>query len=74
MAIDQMIKKLNESGKFNKPIVTEVMPLTKFWEAEAYHQGYYDAHPDNPYIQSVSRPKVEKFKKLYKDKLKKEYM
>jgi len=48
---------------FNKPIVTEIVPLTKFYKAEGYHQNYFRTHSDQPYCQVVIRPKVEKFEK-----------
>lgn len=64
---------LDKQGDFKKGIVTEIKPLNKFWPAEDYHQDYYRLNPDNPYIQSVSRPKVEKFEKQYQQYLKKEY-
>ena len=64
------IQKLNESGKYDRPIVTEVSPYKSFWVAEAYHQDYYEHHPENPYVQSVSKPKVEKIARLFKDLLK----
>ncbi len=64
---------LDNSGKYSKPIVTEITPYSKFWMAEDYHQNYYEIHPNDSYIRSVSRPKVEKFMKEYKDKLKPEY-
>lgn len=67
------IKKLDDSGEFPRPIVTELTPYQEFWTAEAYHQDYYEAHPENPYVQRVSRPKVEKVEKKFKDILKKAY-
>lgn len=67
------IKKLDASGKFANPIVTEVAPYKEFWVAEAYHQNYYEIHPENSYVRSVSRPKVEKVMKTFKDILKPEY-
>lgn len=67
------IKKLNDSSAFKRPIVTEVNKYEEFWVAEAYHQDYYEAHPENSYVQNVSRPKVEKVKKVFKDILKKAY-
>ena len=66
------IKKLEQSGKYAQPIVTEIAPYTSFWVAEDYHQDYYPNHPGNPYIQKVSRPKVEKVKKEFSDILKDE--
>lgn len=67
------IKKLDASGKFANPIVTEVAPYKEFWVAEGYHQNYYEIHPNNGYVRSVSRPKVEKVMKTFKDLLKPEY-
>jgi len=55
------------------PIVTTLEKATKFYPAEGYHQDYYEYHPENPYVQSVSRPKVEKVKKVFKDILKEKY-
>lgn len=67
------IKTLNQSGKFNDPIVTEVTALNEFYEAEEYHQDYYEHNPTNPYIIGVTRPKIKKFEKEYKDLLKQLY-
>ncbi|MEO7922281.1 MAG: peptide-methionine (S)-S-oxide reductase MsrA [Chitinophagaceae bacterium] len=62
---------LDKSGAFNKPIVTEIMPFTKFYPAENYHQQYYEQNGNsNPYCQVVIRPKLDKFRKVFKDKLK----
>lgn len=64
------MKELGDSGKYSEPIVTQLVPYDKFWVAEDYHQDYYEHNPGNPYIQSVTRPKVEKFKKNYAELLK----
>jgi len=48
---------------FNKPIVTEIVPLKHFYKAEGYHQDYYRSNPDQPYCRVVIQPKVEKFEK-----------
>ena len=64
------VKYLTEKKKFKDPIVTEVEAYTEFYNAEDYHQDYYQNHPENPYIQAVAVPKVKKFKKQFKDKLK----
>ncbi len=69
--VEAYIKELNASGKYDRPIVTEVSPYKSFWVAEAYHQDYYEHHPENPYVQNVSKPKVEKIARLFKDLLKK---
>ncbi|MEM9830105.1 MAG: peptide-methionine (S)-S-oxide reductase MsrA [Bacteroidota bacterium] len=67
---DKYMKKLGESGKYDKPIVTQLVPHEKFWLAEDYHQDYYELNPGNPYIQSVAKPKVKKLKKNYASLLK----
>ena len=51
---------------FSKPIVTEIVPLKKFYRSEDYHQDYYRSNPDQPYCRAVIRPKVEKFEKKLK--------
>lgn len=73
-AAEAYIQKLTDAGKFDSRIVTKLEKYTKFWVAEEYHQGYYDAHPENPYVQRVSRPKVEKVMQVFADVLKPEYM
>lgn len=65
-------EKLNKSGAFKDPIVTEISPFQVFYKAENYHQEYFRLHGDQPYCSFVIRPKVEKFKKVFHDKLKKE--
>ena len=52
--------------QLGKPIVTEIVPLKKFYKAEGYHQDYYRDNPNQPYCQIVIRPKVEKFEKKLK--------
>lgn len=51
---------------FSSPIVTEIVPLTKFWPAEDYHQEYYELNPNAGYCRAVIRPKIEKFEKKLK--------
>src|SRR5215510_14657432 len=64
---------LNKSETFDKTIVTEINPFTVFYPAEDYHQQYFDNNENaNPYCQIVIRPKVDKFRKVFKDKLKKQ--
>lgn len=65
-------KQLEASKVFKHPIVTEISPLTSFYPAEDYHQNYYALNPNQGYCQYVIRPKVEKFKKQFATKLKKE--
>lgn len=59
------IKKSEASGKWSGKYVTEVSPLDKFWPAEQYHQGYYEANPTQPYCSAVVGPKIAKFKKHF---------
>ncbi len=61
--------KLNKSGAWIDPIVTEIAPFEAFYEAENYHQNYYDNNGSQPYCNFVITPKVEKFKEVFKDKL-----
>lgn len=63
-------RELNASGAWSKPIVTEIAPFTVFYKANEYHQNYYNQNGDAPYCQYVIQPKVDKFKKVFKDKLK----
>jgi peptide-methionine (S)-S-oxide reductase len=55
--------KAEAQKKFGRPIVTEIVPLKKFYKAEAYHQDYFRSNPNQPYCQAIIRPKVEKFEK-----------
>ena len=64
-------KKLDESGAFNDPIVTEISPFTVFYKAEDYHQDYYNLNGNAPYCSFVIKPKLEKFKKVFPERLKK---
>lgn len=62
---------LNKENTYGKPVVTAVSKAPKFYEAEEYHQGYYNQNKDQSYCTYVITPKIEKLKKLYKSKLKK---
>jgi peptide-methionine (S)-S-oxide reductase len=62
--------KLDKSGAYSNPIVTEITPFGHFYAAENYHQDYYRLHGSQPYCTFVIRPKVEKFEKVFKTKLK----
>lgn len=70
LAAEKYKSKLEESGAFDKPIVTEVTPINNFYEAESNHRDYYLNNPDQPYCRAVVRPKVEKFKAAFSDILK----
>lgn len=57
-------------SKFKAPIVTEIKKLDTFYRAEQYHQDYVEHNPGNPYVQNVSKPRFERFKRNYDGKLK----
>ena len=62
-------KSLDESGAFENKIVTQITKAPKFYVAEDYHQDYYRKNPAQGYCASVVRPKVDKFKKVFADKV-----
>jgi len=66
----KIIKSLNAEKAYPKPIVTEVAKFDIFYKAEDYHQNYYNSNPGQGYCQYVIQPKVEKFKKVFKEYLK----
>lgn len=63
---------LNKSQAYNLPIVTEISAASTFYPAEAYHQNYFANNPDQAYCSYVIAPKLDKFRKVFKEKLKKE--
>lgn len=67
---DEYKKKLDEEKAFSGPIVTEISPYTKFYKAEDYHQNYYNDNPSQGYCVFVVKPKMDKFRKVFQDKLK----
>jgi len=67
---DYYKKELDSSGAFKSAIVTVIEPYKNFYSAEAYHQEYYNSNPNQMYCRFVIMPKVEKFEKVFKDKLK----
>jgi peptide methionine sulfoxide reductase msrA/msrB len=67
---EQYKKKLNDTKVFRKPVVTEISPFTEFYAAENYHQEYYDRNKRMPYCQAIIRPKLDKFQKIFREKLK----
>lgn len=62
---------LSKSGAWDNPVVTEISPYTNFYVAEDYHQNYFNQNGSEPYCRFVIQPKVEKFEKVFKDKMKK---
>jgi peptide-methionine (S)-S-oxide reductase len=67
---EQIKKELDAAHAYPNPIVTEIAPMGTFYKAEDYHQNYYNENGEQPYCQFVVKPKVEKFQKVFKDKLK----
>nr|WP_255557686.1 peptide-methionine (S)-S-oxide reductase MsrA [Flavobacterium taihuense] len=65
-----IIAELKNAKVYDNPIVTTLEPFTTFYKAEDYHQNYYANNKNQPYCQMVIQPKIEKFEKVFKDKLK----
>ena len=72
MVAEELIKSLNAQKIFDRPIVTEVTKLDKFYMAEDYHQEYFARNPYQPYCMAVVSPKVSKFRKHFLELLKKQ--
>ena len=64
------VAQLDAAKLFDRPIVTEIVPLDRFYEAEAYHQNYAARNPGQPYIAYTAAPKVKKVRTYYADQLK----
>ena len=64
-----VLHEIEAEGVYSDPIVTEIVPLKRFWPAEAYHDDYFRRNPDQPYCRAVIDPKVAKFRKRFKDRL-----
>lgn len=69
--VEDVIKQIDASKIWGRPIVTQVVPFEAFYKAEDYHQEYFKNNPGQPYCQVVIAPKVAKFRKHYLDKLRK---
>ncbi|WP_093920696.1 peptide-methionine (S)-S-oxide reductase MsrA [Sunxiuqinia elliptica] len=67
---EEFKQQLNEQNVFGKPVVTEISPWKNFFKAEDYHQDYYENNPNQGYCQFVIVPKLDKFRKIFKAKLK----
>lgn len=70
---EAMIDALTSAEVYDDPIVTEITAFDAFYPAEDYHQNYYNQNKNQPYCVAVINPKLDKFLKVYKDKLKKDY-
>ena len=66
-----IIDQLNAKKVYPSPVVTSLEPLAPFYKAEDYHQNYYENNKSQPYCQMVIQPKIEKFEKIFKARLKK---
>lgn len=69
----RVVEKLESEHVFTDPIVTQVLPLDRFYTAEEYHQNYYQENQQQPYCQLVISPKIKKFHEKFKELLKPEY-
>jgi len=67
---ERVVQELEAANVWRAPIVTEIVPFKVFYEAEDYHQGYFEKNPEQPYCRVVIEPKVTKFRKKYGLKLK----
>jgi peptide-methionine (S)-S-oxide reductase len=68
---EEVIREINRTKMWDRPVVTQLVPLTGFFKAEEYHQNYFKNNPSQPYCQVIISPKVAKFRKNYFDRLKK---
>lgn len=68
-AAEEAIERLDESGAFDGPIVTEVVPAVTFYPAESYHHDYFARNPQNPYCNFVIGPKLQKLESAFADAL-----
>jgi peptide-methionine (S)-S-oxide reductase len=64
---EALIAEIGQGGFFGKKIVTEVKPLENYWPAEDYHQDFFEKNPTQGYCLAVAAPKVEKFRKTFKE-------
>lgn len=71
VAAESIISELSKASVYDAPIVTKVEPFDKFYKAEDYHQNYYENNISQGYCQMVIQPKIEKFEKVFKDRVKK---
>ena len=66
---EESLAKANSNGQFKKPVVTEIMPLEAFYEAEEYHRDYFENNPNQPYCRAIISPKVAHFLEKNRDKV-----
>ncbi|AQL42613.1 peptide-methionine (S)-S-oxide reductase [Halorientalis sp. IM1011] len=63
--VERFVEELDAEGVYDDPIVTEIEPLERFWEAEEYHQDYFEKNPNKPYCAANVRPKVQKVREKF---------
>lgn len=68
-AAERAKKRVDASGVWDNPVVTEIVPFTKFFQAEDYHQDYFRRNPNQRYCQLVIKPKLDKFERVFRPKL-----
>jgi peptide-methionine (S)-S-oxide reductase len=71
LVAEEIKQKLGEAGVYALPIVTEIVPFERFYKAEDDHQNYFNDNGNVPYCAIIVQPKVEKFKRVFSDKVKK---
>ncbi|TCD10278.1 peptide-methionine (S)-S-oxide reductase [Pedobacter frigidisoli] len=71
---EKTIEKLSEENVFDKPIITEIKPISEFYDAEDYHQNYYNQNQGKPYCAFVIQPKLNKFLADFREKIKPELL
>ncbi len=67
---EALVRELNAAHAYENPVVTEVVPLSAFYEAEDYHRNYYAHNPDKPYCRLVIAPKLEKLQERFANLMK----
>ncbi|HEX7957940.1 MAG TPA: peptide-methionine (S)-S-oxide reductase, partial [Pyrinomonadaceae bacterium] len=67
---ERLVAELTADGVWDAPVVTEVVPLERFYPAEDYHQDYFERNPSQPYCRAVVAPKVAKFRKRFLERAK----
>ena len=70
MLAEEYKRQVDLTGTWNKPLITVIAPFTNFYKAEKFHQEYFDLNPNAPYCKYIIQPKLDKFKEVFKDKLK----
>ncbi len=67
---EQYKKEINDEKAFQNPVITEIVPFTNYYPAEDYHQNYYNQNSEEGYCKYLIQPKLEKFEKIFKSKIK----